>query len=126
MSKVYQAIGNGFITFADPMSPANVLRFANTRSKQGQNGVSVVRNKISLVTPTRISKPGCADECASIPFDRSVTLSLTNAVPKDEVELAALKAELNAFWADVMTAVDASLLSGFLPAISTTFDGGQT
>lgn len=123
MPKVYQTIGNGFITFADPMSPANTLRFANTRSKQGQNGVSVVRNKISLVTPTRMLQPGCDDGCLSIPFDRSVTLSLTNAVPKDETELVALKAELNAFWADVMKAVDASLLSGFLPAISTVFNG---
>lgn len=123
MSKVYQAIGNGFITFADPLLPANVLRFANTRSKQGQNGVSVVRNKVSQVTPTRMLQPGCDDGCLSIPFDRSITVSITNAVPKDATELAAIKAELNAFWKDVMKAVDQSLLSGFLPPISTVFTG---
>lgn len=122
MSKILHTIGNGFISFADPESPNEVLKLSNGTQVSRKTGLKTIRSRINLVMPGwAVINPQCNDACQSVPHDDLFQFQMSNLQTTDAASKAALRAKLVSFQAHVLAAFDAGLPSGSLPSPLSTF-----
>lgn len=122
MSKILHTIGNGFISFADPLSPNEVLKLSNGTQVSRKTGLKTIRSRVNLVMPGwAVINPQCNDICQSVPHDDLFLFQMSNLQTTDAASKAKLRAKLVSFQAHVLAAFDAGLSSGSLPSPLTEF-----
>lgn len=121
MSKNYSDMAPGQITFTEANDLNDFLRFSRRISQQQYGALVRTSTLGSKVTYTNV--PNCSDGCKDIKVTRTFRLDTSGPSYATAAEVAAYRADLVAFFNNVLTAVDNGYLEGFLPKPSTVFNG---
>ena len=118
--KQYIDLVKGQLVFADLLHVTNTFAPVISLSRT-QKGIDIVRWSAKQLVNTRLSQPGCDDGCLTTPFVRKYDFSATGQLPATPEELAAMKAELKQFFADLEVLITSGALQGVKPSVATTF-----
>lgn len=118
--KQYIDLVKGQLVFADLLHVTNTFAPIVSLSRT-QKGIDIVRWGAKQLVNTRLSQPGCDDGCLTTPFVRKYDFSTTGQLPATPEELAAMKAELKQFFADLEVLIDSGATQGVKPSVATTF-----
>lgn len=114
---------NGLVTFAEENNLDSYLRFGANRSARSKtSGIRFVRANV-IQRATVLEASDC-DECIKTPVTRGHDYNYTGPELDTPAKIAAYLTDLDAFIADIKSAMTATALRlGGVPSMDTTFNG---
>lgn len=123
MQLIYASGQNGGLTFADPENISHTLQLLAPRKRTNKFGTTISRRIEEHQVLQLLPNASCEDQCTVAPYGEYFKLESSNLAPRNATEHAALKSRLNAFFANVLLAVDNNYFTGFNVSTDTVFTG---
>lgn len=123
MQLIYASGQNGGLTFADPENISHTITLPAPRKRANKFGTTISRRIEEHQVLQLLPNASCEDQCTVAPYGEYFKLETSNLAPRNATEHAALKSRLNAFFANVLLAVDNNYFTGFNVSSDTVFTG---
>lgn len=118
--KQYIDLVKGQLVYADLLHVTDTFAPYVNLSRTS-NGIDIVRWGAKQLVNTRMGKPGCDDQCLTVPLVRKYEFSCTGNLPTDAAGIALIKQEIAQFMADIDVIVGAGAINGVKPSLALTF-----
>lgn len=123
MQLIYASGQNGGLTFADPENISHTITLPAPRKRANKFGTTISRRFEEHQILQILPNASCEDKCTVAPYGEYFKLETSNLAPRNATEHAALKSRLNAFFANVLLAVENNYFTGFNVSSDTVFTG---